>query len=372
MHQRNEVPKSSGTKRKDSSRRADVQGILLAGLSPRRARCGLLTFVAAMLLTHSALGETPAPRFIDLPREGGVKFEPALQAEEEAVPPHFHLDPHEFNFQSKPGKKSGRVRMHVVTFPSPVATEFDENNTVHAEYFQPAGDGPFPACVVLHILGGDFLLAETVANHLAQHGIAALFVKMPYYGERRPKNSSRRMISRVPSETVAGMTQAVLDIRRASAWLAGRPEVDRQRLGITGISLGGIMSALAASGEPRLRNIAIVLGGGNLADALWANEVREARGFREEWVAAGGSHESFREALAPIDPATHGHLLKGRRVLMIAASHDEVIVPDSARALWESIGREPELVWLDAGHYTALRYLPRELVRLDRFFSAGP
>ena len=58
------------------------------------------------------------------------------------------------------------------------------------------------------------------------------------------------------------MTQAVLDIRRGAAWLAARPEVDSEQLGITGISLGGIMSALGASGEPRLKNVAVFLGGG--------------------------------------------------------------------------------------------------------------
>ena len=57
------------------------------------------------------------------------------------------------------------------------------------------------------------------------------------------------------------------------------------------------------------------------------------------------------------------------RVLMIAAKHDEIIPPASATALWESIGREPELVWLDAGHYSAIKYLPQELSRLDRFFN---
>lgn len=319
-----------------------------------------------------AFAQTPpstgTATYIDIPAAGRIHFEP--EPPEGRVPKPFHLAARDFDYTSRLVRTQAAVRLHKLTFPSPVVTAVRENNTVHAEYFQPAGSGPFPACVVLHILGGDFLLSETVAQHLAHQGIAALFVKMPYYGERRGKNSPRRMISPVPAESVAGMTQAVLDIRCATAWLGQRPEVDRERLGITGISLGGIMSALAASGEPRLKNVAIFLGGGNLAELLWVNQTREARAFREKWQAAGGTRESFRQALAPIDPATYGHLLKGRRVLMIAAKNDEVIPPESALALWESIGREPELVWIDAGHYSAIRYLPRELVRLDRFFSA--
>jgi cephalosporin-C deacetylase-like acetyl esterase len=165
------------------------------------------------------------------------------------------------------------------------------------------------------------------------------------------------------------MTQAVLDIRRAAAWLGARSEVDAERLGITGISLGGIMSALAASGEPRLKNVAVFLGGGNFADLIWANETRQAQEFRKRWQAEGGTQASFQEIVRQVDPVTYGQLLKGRRVLMIAAKNDEVIPPASATALWESIGREPEIVWIDAGHYTAIRYLPQELVRLDMFFN---
>ncbi len=317
-----------------------------------------------------AADERPAKKalhFLEIPARGTVTFQPG--PDESKVPEYFRLTPHQFEFRTKPLYAGPKYRVSRLTYPSPVTTEIIENNTVHAEYFQPAGPGPFPACVVLHILGGDFVLAETVASHLATHGIAALFIKMPYYGPRRGKDSSRRLLAEDPQETVEGMTQAVLDIRRATAWLAERREVDANRLGITGISLGGIMSALAASGEPRLQNVAIVLGGGNFAEMLWANESERAQKFREKWLAAGKTRESFREVISRIDPVTHGHLLKGRRVLMIAAKNDTIIPPASAEALWESIGREPELVWLDAGHYSAIRYLPLELVRLDVFFN---
>jgi dienelactone hydrolase len=324
------------------------------------------------LVSGITFAQSPVPSgtstHVDVPSAGRVHFKP--DSPETSVPGPFRLTERTFAYTSRLVRTQAKVRLYKVTFPSPIVTAVRENNTVHAEYFQPEGRGPFPACVVLHILGGDFLLSETIAQHLAHRGIAALFVKMPYYGERRGKNSPRRMISPVPAESVAGMTQGVQDIRCATAWLAERPEVNRERLGITGISLGGIMSALGAAGEPRLRNVAIVLGGGNLADLLWVNETGVARAFRENWQAEGGTRESFRKALLPIDPATYGHLLKGRRVLMIAAANDEVIPPESAKSLWESIGRQPELVWIDAGHYTAIRYLPRELVRLDRFFNA--
>lgn len=309
-----------------------------------------------------------APMFVSIPDAATARFTPTPA--EERTPPPFQLQAAEFPFECRFERLSGPVRISKITFPSPVVTEFPENNTVHAHYFQPAGPGPFPGVVVLHILGGDFPLSQSIANALARRGIAALFVKMPYYGERRRKGSERRMVSRTPAETVAGMTQAVLDIRRAAAWLGSRPEVDPEQLGVTGISLGGIMSALSGAAEPRFKKVAIHLGGGNLGQGIWDLPLAEAGEFRTKWQVAGGTRESFLAALEPIEPITHAPLLKGRKVLMVSARQDELFSNASTLALWDAIGKEPELIWLeDAGHYTAIKYIFREAERLGDFFS---
>lgn len=325
-------------------------------------------FVTCGLCLVSTVTRADEPSFVEVPELTDIEFAPAPN--EEIVPEHFRLKTHRFEAEAEARRESSSWRTFAVTFPSPVETAVPENNTVHGEYFQPPGPGPFPGVVVLHILGGEFPLSQTVASSLARAKVAALFIKMPYYGERRSKESSRRMISRNPRETAEGMTQAVLDIRRAGAWLAARPEVDKQRLGVTGISLGGIMSALSAAGEPRFRKVAIYLGGGKLGENLWNMPLRDAEAFRAEWLKAGETRESFLKLLEPVDPATHGRLLKDRDVLMVNAKTDEIIPHAATMALWNSIGTKPELVWLDAGHITAAAYLPGEMVRLQKFFTA--
>ena len=305
--------------------------------------------------------------FIEIADEAQIEFIPAPA--EATVPDRFQMKTHRFDAETEWVRDSGAMRVSKVTFPSPIETAIEENNTVHAEYFQPAGRGPFPGVVVLHILGGEFPLSQTVASALAREKVAALFIKMPYYGERRSPKSPRRMIAKNPRETAEGMTQAVLDIRRGAAWLAARPEVDTQRLGVTGISLGGIMSALSAAGEPRFRKVAIYLGGGNLGEMVWQIEHPDATKFRAEWLASGETRGSFLKLLEPVDPATHGRLLRDRDVLMVNAKNDEIIPKAATEALWNSIGTKPELIWLNAGHITAAAYLPGEMVRLQRFFN---
>lgn len=330
---------------------------------------GLL--ICLFLVTSFAQAESrPAPAdFVDIPEQGEVRFE--TTSKEKNVPNRFHLEPHSFPYKCEFKRMSGPVRVYDVSFPSPVTTEVKENNTVHGHYYQPEGEGPFPACICLHILGGGFELSEMSANALARQGIAALTIKMPYYAQRRGtgEHSRRRMISFVPEHTAEGMTQAVLDVRQATAWLASRKEVDADRLGVTGISLGGIMSALSSAAEPRFKKVAIYLGGGNLALGIWENPHPHAKLFRKQWLEHGGTFESFLKIMSPVDPHTYGHLLKDRDVLMVAAKHDEILPPKTAIALWESIGKQPELVWLDSGHISAALYIFGETQRLTTFFS---
>lgn len=307
--------------------------------------------------------------YVDIPKQGQVQFE--TTAMEGKVPQRFHLDAHSFPFTCQFKRMSGPVRVYDITFPSPVKTKVEQNNTVYGHYYQPEGKGPFPACVCLHILGGGYELSEMSANSLARCGIAAITIKMPYYAQRRGVGEQRyrRMISFVPEHTAEGMTQAVLDVRRAAAWLMSRDEVDSSRMGVTGISLGGIMSALSSAAEPRFKKVAIYLGGGNLALGIWENPHPHAKQFRRNWIANGGTFESFLKIMSPVDPHTYGHLLENRDVLMVAAKHDEILPPKSAIALWESISKKPELVWLDSGHISAAMYIFGETQRLTTFFS---
>jgi dienelactone hydrolase len=325
-------------------------------------------FVVVLLVSVrgiSADGE--AVSFVELAARGSAKFAPTPA--EATVPKRYQQSEHAFSFETEFERDSGPVRIFKVRFPSPVKTDCVVNNTVHAQYFQPAGVGPFPGVVVLHILGGDFPLSQMIANGLARRGVAALFVKMPYYGERRPKGPRKRMLSPDLDETVAGMTQAVLDIRRAATWLEQRPEVDGRQLGVMGISLGGIMSGLSAAAEPRFQKVAMYLAGGNLHSAIWDSRIPEIQSYQDQWKAAGETRESFIKKMAEVDPITFAPLLKNRQILMVGAKNDEVIPKDCTVALWEKIGTKQEIIWLDAGHYSAALYIVGEMERLGQFFQ---
>jgi dienelactone hydrolase len=316
------------------------------------------------MLGMSCLLASPAAGAIE---KGTVRFRPV--GDQKETPECYRLAAHTFGYEMrfKSDLVNSGVEVYQLRYPSPVVSPCPENNTVYAEYYRPKAKGPFPGVIVLDITGGDQSLSRSIATYLAHHGIAGLFVQMAYYGPRRPPGSELRLLSPDIDHTLAAMRQTVLDLRRATAWMEARPELDPQRLGIMGTSLGSFLAALTAEMEPKLGRVAVLLGGGGLVDAFYDDP--RAAGFRKLWEFVGGTKELLAELIAPVDPLTCAANLKGRKVLMIAAKRDEIVPPRMAKALWEATGRQ-KIVWYDCTHYGAALYLVPALGHLVMHFGA--
>ncbi len=107
---------------------------------------------------------------------------------------------------------------------------------------------------------------------------------------------------------------------------------------MTGISLGGITSALAAAVDPTLNRGVFLLAGGGLDEILWEMDEPEARRYRKQWLASGRTRADLKALTTPLDPLTYADRLVGKKILMMAGNVDEVVPPASARALWEAVG----------------------------------
>ncbi len=299
-----------------------------------------MSLLAFFLATVVCLGVEP----------GEARFTPTLA--EPGVPALYRLEATTYAFERELILDEPKFTVARVRFPSPVVTKDAVNNTVHCEYFQPKEPGKRPAVVVLHILGADFALARYYAARLAAEGVAAIFMKLPYYGERRPPGHANRFLSNDVAETSLAMRQAVCDVRRAASWLGGRAEIDPARLGVTGISLGGITAALTVAIDPALSRAVTILAGGDLDQILWTMDEGGADRWRREWLASGRTTADLNQFCHDFDPITYAGRLKGKHVLMMAGNVDEVVPPAAARHLWELAGRPP-IRWFDCGHYSS-------------------
>ncbi len=241
-----------------------------------------------------------------------------------------------------------------VRFASPLKERWPE---VHGTYYRARDAKPGdarPAAVVIHHLGGGFEAEDWLARHLAIHGVSAFFISLPNYGARREPGTRQGFLREDdPLGSLLGFRQAALDVIRAADFLRTRPEVDPERVGLVGVSLGAIVGAIARGVDPRLGRTVLVIGGGDLPRVL--AESPEARALRAR--APKLDPELVREAVRHVDPLTFAGRVAREDVLMLNAARDEIIPRACTDALWEAYGR-PELRWFDCGHYGVVLHLP--------------
>ncbi len=279
------------------------------------------------------------------PPEAGA--ETGLVDGERAIEGPLGHAPSAFAWRLEPLRSLGPTTIHRLTFPSPGPSEHPENLTVHAEYYRPGGEGPHASAIVLDILDGRAHVARLLATALAAKGVAALYLKLPYYGERRPAQMDFAAID-LP-DAVAALTQAVRDVRRGAAWLRSRRELDRDRVGIVGVSLGSFVAQVAAGADGSFHRCCFVLGGGSIADAIYSGG-RETRAAAALLEARGWTRERVAALLDPVEPLSQAKGIARESVLMLNCREDEVVPRDSVVRYWEALGR-PEIIWYDGNHY---------------------
>lgn len=327
-------------------------------------KIGIL-WTATLLVAVLAGEESPLERFraVDIP----LNYKGATGVLAERLR-FFDVPPQSFDYTMQLLREDERVQVFQVRFPSPFVSDWPENNIVPAEFYLPQlRHEKLPAAVVLDILDGRGILPRIFARALAEQGIAAFYFSMAYYNQRRPHDHSHlEALRKNPARLTEALRQTVLDARRARALLAAHPEVDAARIGITGISLGGIVCALVAGVDGEFARVVPLLSGGDLAWLIF--ETRETRLLRSAIEVSGMTRERFAELIAPVEPLHFGSRILPQHCLMINASEDEVIPREATEALHRAMG-EPTLLWVPRGHYSAVTYLPIVLVKTAEFFQ---
>lgn len=143
------------------------------------------------------------------------------------------------------------------------------------------GKGPFPAMVLVHG-GGGAAFAEWV-EHWVKRGYAALAMdlggcgpdkqRLPDGGPAQDHPAKFRPFQTDEEARELWSYHAVAAVIRGHSLLRTRPEVDPQRVGITGISWGGYLTCIVAGLDDRFRAAVPVYGCGYLHEnSTWLGE----------------------------------------------------------------------------------------------------
>jgi dienelactone hydrolase len=247
------------------------------------------------------------------------------------------------------GGEAGTLR-----FPSAYFSPHAENNTVVARWFPAPGEKSGErgrAVVVLPQWNSDAEGHVGLARLLARFDISALRLSLPYHDARMPSELTRAdyIVSANVVRTVQVCRQAVMDARRAVAWLHAQ---GFERIGILGTSLGSCLAMLTSAHEPRIRAQALNHVSPFFADVVW-------RGLSTRHVRDGlDGHidlDHLRELWRPISPWSYLERARRTQSLLVYAKYDLTFPVDLSRMLveeWKRRDLPHELAVLPCGHYS--------------------
>ena len=241
-------------------------------------------------------------------------------------------------------------------FPSALTTPHPENNTVLARWF-PAGEPDRSeakagrAVVVLPQWNSDVEGHIGLSRLLARFGVSALRLSLPYHDARMPPELTRAdyIVSANIARTIQVCRQAVLDARRAVAWLALQ---GYDRIGILGTSLGSCLAMLTSAHEPRIRAQALNHVSPWFADVVWRG--LSTRHVRES-LDGNVTLDELRELWRPINPWSYLDRVAHAKTLLVYARYDLTFPVDLSRLLVDEFARRRlphEVSVLPCGHYS--------------------
>jgi pimeloyl-ACP methyl ester carboxylesterase len=272
-------------------------------------------------------------------------------------------------------------RCELLSFDSPFQTvnprlrerypRHKRNMRAVAQYWQ-HDNGPRPTICVIHGFMADPYWLNRMFFALPWfygQGYDILLYTLPHHGRRQARLSpfsGHGLFASGLSHLNESMAHAVHDFRIFMDYLESRGV---NRIGVTGISLGGYTSALLAAVEDRLHfsipNVPVA----SLPDLVL------------EWFPMNlpikavlkYSNTSVREArhmLAVHSPLTYQPLIPKERLMVIAGAGDRLAPPKHARLLWDHWDRcrihwfpGNHLIHLDKGKY--LKEIARFLKEID-------
>ena len=234
---------------------------------------------------------------------------------------------HEF-FAVTPGACS--LRGDLLTYRSAVETPEPSNNVVTARYFpDPSPAGRRRAVLVMPQWNADAEGHVGLCRLMNRFGLSALRLSLPYHDRRMPPDLKRAdyIVSANIGRTIAINRQAVLDARRAIAWLQ---QQGYESIGIMGTSLGSCLAMLTAAHEPLVKAAALNHISPYFADVIWkglsTEHVRESLEGRIDL-------ETLRRIWMPISPFPYLERVRGKHTLLVYALYDLTFPLELSRML---------------------------------------
>ena len=303
-------------------------------------------------------------------------------------PYNYEMQDIKANLQLK--ETNSRWLRYKVDFPTAYSI-YNENKTVLGEYFQPRNVTRSPLAIIIHGWGDRSAIpCHLLARTLVKKGIAAFIFYLVFHTSRMTETMTSHMPYLNTEDWFEGYRASVIEVRQIIDWACSRPELDKERIAVLGISLGGFVSEIAMGVDKRIKAGVFMIAGGNSETITWKSnneaivkghgcteaECHEIRSCYPQYLT-----EVADKGIDNVVPLNHCYLtdaltfapyLRERPVLMLNAKWDKTIPKEATLDFWEACNK-PAIRWLPGTHvgfWLCYPVIAREIVRfLNSTFS---
>lgn len=201
----------------------------------------------------------------------------------------------------------------------------------------------------------DYAMREqAIAYPLARQGIGTVMLEHPFLGRRRPQWQLTSKLEHVADLLLLGGV-VVEEARALLAWLRGQ---GFDRLGVTGISKGGHLAAMAGALTPFDIAIAPMVAPHSAVPVFTEgllSRVCDWAKLAEKHDDAQAAHAQLREVLEFTNVQTLPPPRPGSRVIAVAAKQDYFVPRHSAESM-QAHWPDAEFRWIDGGHVSSIAF----------------
>ncbi len=273
-------------------------------------------------------------------------------------PYSYHDDPPPLTNPTVQERGMGPLRYEHLTFESGYTPhddepggdrwrEYEANATAHAWVLRHDGPPrPWLICINGYRTGTpltDFVSFNAQRLH-KKFGLNLAFPVQPLHGPRAAGASGDRVIFAGAMNTVHTAAQALWDIRRLKSWITDVEQAPA--VGVTGLSLGGYLTALLVCFEDDLACAIAGIPESDLVRGMRRNVEPMLPPFYEQW---GLSWRSLERVNRVVSPLAMEPKVDPDRLFIYAGLVDRWVRPGNVKSLWEQWGR-PEICWYEGGH----------------------
>jgi dienelactone hydrolase len=199
------------------------------------------------------------------------------------------------------------------------------------------GTAPHPVIILMHGAGDrktvDYV--EAGNDYMLKSGYAILRLDIANHGDRLVDDYDFSFTDGYRYWTRDIITQTVFDLRRAVDFIQTRKELDSNRIGYYGISLGGIIGTIFSSVEPRIKVPVIALAGGGI-NLMFGMEALS---------------DDVKDYLSIIEPLNFVDKIAPRPLLMINAENDDIVPPMMSKLMFKAAKEPKEILWYPSKHH---------------------